>query len=88
MSNISKNEKYVISILADLNHNILYIPKAVKYKSRSLTSPEASLYFENVKKDIRGKLLLIAERVEMVAPIVQIRKCFRVSMILPHLIPS
>ena len=46
MNNISKNEKYVISILADLNHNILYIPKAVKYKSRNLTSPEASLYFE------------------------------------------
>lgn len=47
MKNINeKNGKYLISILADLNSNTLYIPKAIKEKSRYLASPEATLYFE------------------------------------------
>ena len=48
MKNINeKNGKYLISILAVLNSNTLYIPKAIKEKSRYLASPEATLYFEN-----------------------------------------
>ena len=40
------NEMYLISILADLNNEILFIPKVVKENSRNLASQEASLYFE------------------------------------------
>ena len=40
------NGKYLISILADVSSNTLYIPKAIKEKSRYLSSPEATLYFE------------------------------------------
>ena len=40
------NEKYLISILADLNNETLFIPKVVKENSRNLASQEASLYFE------------------------------------------
>lgn len=40
------NGKYLISILADVSNNTLYIPKAIKEKSRYLASPEATLYFE------------------------------------------
>ena len=40
------NEMYLISILADLNNETLFIPKVVKENSRSLASQEASLYFE------------------------------------------
>ena len=40
------NEMYLISILADLNHETLFIPKIVKDNSRNLASQEASLYFE------------------------------------------
>ena len=40
------NEMYLISILADLNNETLFIPKVVKDNSRNLASQEASLYFE------------------------------------------
>ena len=40
------NEMYLISILADLNNETLFIPKIVKENSRNLASQEASLYFE------------------------------------------
>lgn len=40
------NEMYLISILADLNNETLFIPKIVKDNSRNLASQEASLYFE------------------------------------------
>jgi hypothetical protein len=40
------NEMYLISILADLNNETLFIPKVVKENSRNLASQEASLYFE------------------------------------------
>ena len=40
------NEMYMISILADLNNETLFIPKVVKENSRNLASQEASLYFE------------------------------------------
>lgn len=40
------NELYLISILADLNNETLFIPKVVKENSRNLASQEASLYFE------------------------------------------
>lgn len=46
MKNNQKNEKYVISIIADWAHETLYIPKAIKEKSHILTSPEAAMYFE------------------------------------------
>ena len=39
-------EMYLISILADLNNETLFIPKIVKDNSRNLASQEASLYFE------------------------------------------
>ena len=40
------NKMYLISILADLNNETLFIPKVVKENSRNLASQEASLYFE------------------------------------------
>ena len=40
------NEMYLISILADLNNETLFIPKVVKENSRNLASQEAALYFE------------------------------------------
>ena len=40
------NEMYLISILADLNNETLFISKVVKENSRNLASQEASLYFE------------------------------------------
>ena len=40
------NEMYLISILADLNNETLFIPKIVKNNSRNLASQEAALYFE------------------------------------------
>lgn len=40
------NEMYLISILADLNNETLFIPKIVKDNSRNLASQEAALYFE------------------------------------------
>ncbi|MDO4526408.1 MAG: hypothetical protein Q4B61_13890 [Bacteroidales bacterium] len=40
------NEMYLISILADLNNETLFIPKVVKENSRNLLSQEAALYFE------------------------------------------
>ena len=40
------NEMYLISILADLNNETLFIPKIVKDNSRNLASQDASLYFE------------------------------------------
>jgi hypothetical protein len=40
------NEKYLISILADLNNETLFIPKIVKDNSHNLASQEAALYFE------------------------------------------
>lgn len=40
------NEMYLISILADLNNETLFIPKVVKEYSRNLASQEAALYFE------------------------------------------
>lgn len=40
------NEMYLISILADLNNETLFIPKMVKDNSWNLASQEASLYFE------------------------------------------
>jgi len=40
------NEMYLISILADLNNETLFIPKLVKNNSRNLASQEAALYFE------------------------------------------
>ena len=40
------NEMYLISILADLNNETLFIPKIVKDSSRNLASQEAALYFE------------------------------------------
>lgn len=42
----ASNEMYLISILADLNNETLFIPKVVKENSRNLASQEASLYFE------------------------------------------
>ena len=44
------NEMYLISILADLNNETLFIPKVVKENSRNLASQEASLYFEYKKR--------------------------------------
>lgn len=46
MKNNQKNEKYVLSIVADWARKALYIPKAIKEGSRILTSPEAAMYFE------------------------------------------
>ena len=40
------NEMYLVSILADLNNETLFIPKIVKDNSRNLASQEAALYFE------------------------------------------
>ena len=40
------NEMYLISILADLNNETLFIPKIVKDNSRNLASQEAAMYFE------------------------------------------
>ena len=40
------NEMYLVSILADLNNETLFIPKIVKDNSRNLASQEAVLYFE------------------------------------------
>ena len=40
------NEMYLISILADLNNETLFIPKVVKENSRNLASQEAAMYFE------------------------------------------
>lgn len=44
------NEMYLISILADLNNETLFIPKIVKDNSRNLASQEAALYFEYKKR--------------------------------------
>ena len=46
MKNNQKNEKYVLSIVADWARKTLYIPKAIKEGSRILTRPEAAMYFE------------------------------------------
>ena len=43
---IERNELRVIAIIADLNRSILFIPRAVKEKSRQLSSPEARMYFD------------------------------------------
>lgn len=43
---IERNELRIIAITADLNRSILFIPRAVKEKSRQLASPEAQAYFE------------------------------------------
>ena len=43
---IERNELRVITIIADMNRSILFIPRAVKEKSRQLSSPEAQTYFE------------------------------------------
>ena len=44
------NEMYLISILADLNNEALFIPKMVKDNSWNLASQEAALYFEYKKR--------------------------------------
>lgn len=43
---IERNELRVIAIIADLNRSILFIPRAIKEKSRMLSSPEAQMYFD------------------------------------------
>ena len=43
---IERNELHIIAIIADLNRNILFIPRAVKEKSRQFSSPEARMYFD------------------------------------------
>ena len=46
------------------------------------------MYGGNAKKSTSGQLLLIAEKAAMVALIAQTKKYYRVSMILPRLIPN
>lgn len=46
MKKIERNEFFLNWILADLRQEILFIPKMVKDNSRTLSRPEASLYFE------------------------------------------
>ena len=46
MKRIERNELYLNWILADIHKKVLFIPKRVKDYSRTLSRPEASLYFE------------------------------------------
>lgn len=46
MKKIERNEFFLNWILADIRQEILFIPKMVKDNSRTLSRPEAKLYFE------------------------------------------
>ena len=46
MKKVERNEFFLNWILADLKHEILYIPRMVKDNAHILSRPEAKLYFE------------------------------------------
>lgn len=46
MKKVERNELFLIWIHADLNKKVLFIPRMVKDNSRTLSRPEAKLYFE------------------------------------------